>query len=164
MNMKMVYNKRTEAIPKTKVKIKIKIKNKMDLISKINKRLAKTKTKLTNKIKSVNKAMSKLQDDSWLRLVELNKIDATLDEAINVVRYEIYGKKRKSPKMINIDKHKDIDGYVSKLTGIVNHKIILIKIISMRRISSVMCDIKNKTNLVNEKIHKANKRIMIHYI
>ena len=65
-------------------------------------------------------------------------------------------KKRKSPKIINIDKHKDIHGYVSKLTDIINHKIRLIKIISMR-ISSTMCNIKNKTNMVNEQIHKVSE-------
>ena len=42
--------------------------------------------------------MRKLQDDSWLRLVELNKIDAILDDAINVVWCEIYVKKNKEPK------------------------------------------------------------------
>ena len=66
--------------------------------------------------------MRKLQDDSWLRLVELNKIDAILDDAINVAWCEIYVKKRKSQKMINIDQHNDIDGYVSKLTGVINFK------------------------------------------
>ena len=39
--------------------------------------------------------MRELKDNSWLRLVKLNKIDAILDDAINVVRYEIYGKKKK---------------------------------------------------------------------
>ena len=47
--------------------------------------------------------MHELQDeiynDSWLRLVKLNKIDTILDDALNVVWYEIYGKKnRKSSK------------------------------------------------------------------
>ena len=76
----------------------IRINNKMNLINQINIRLAKAKTKVKNKIKPVNKAMRKLQDNSWLRLVELNKIDAMLDDAINVVRYEICGKKKKDPK------------------------------------------------------------------
>ena len=67
----------------------------MNLINKINIRLVKAKTKVANKIKSANKAMRKLQDDRWLRLVELNKTDAILDDVINVVRYEIYGKKKK---------------------------------------------------------------------
>ena len=75
----------------------------MNLINKINIRLSKAKTKVTNKIKSVNKAMHELKDeiysdDSWLKLVKLNKIDVILDDAINVVWYEIYGKKTKEPK------------------------------------------------------------------
>ena len=59
--------------------------------------------------------------------------------------------------MINLDKHKNIDGYVSKLTVIINDKIKLMKIISMRTIDRIMCNIKNKTNMVNEKIHKASE-------
>ena len=65
-------------------------------------------------------------------------------------------KKRKSPKMINTDKHKIIDGYVSKLTVIINDKIKFMRIISMGTIDCIMC-IKNKTNMVNEKIHKASE-------
>ena len=128
----------------------------MNLINKINIRLAKAKTKVTNKIKSVYKAMCKLQDDSWLKSVELNKLDAILDDALNVLLYEIYGKNRKSSKMINIDKHKDIDRCVSKLADIINNKIKLANVMSMR-IGRVMCNIKNKTNMINEKIHKASE-------
>ena len=57
--------------------------------------------------------------------------------------------------MINIDKHKDINGYVIKLADITNNKIKLANVMSMR-IGRVMCNIKNKTNMVNEKIHKAS--------
>ena len=140
---------------KTKVKIKVRIKHKMDLINEINKRLEKAKTKLTNKVEPVYQAMRKLQDDLWLRLVELNKIDTILDDAINVLWYEIYGKNRKMSKMNNIDKHKDIK-YVSKLTNIIKYKIRLTKIISMQ-IDCGMCNIKNKTNMVKEKINKASE-------
>ena len=42
--------------------------------------------------------MSELKDYSWLSLVKLNKMDAIFGDAINVVRYEIYGKKKKGPK------------------------------------------------------------------
>ena len=52
--------------------------------------------------------------------------------------------------MSNIDKHKDIE-YVSKLTNIVKYKIRQTKVISMK-IDCGMCNIKNKTNMVNEKI------------
>ena len=82
-------------------------------------------------------------------------MDAILDDAINVVRYEIYGKKRKSPKMINIDKNKDIDGYVNKLTDIINNKIKLVRTINIR-INSIMCDINNISNMVNKNMDKAS--------
>ena len=78
------------------------------------------------KVELIYEAMCELQDeiysdDSWLRLVELNKIDAIIDEALNVVWKKFYRKNRINPEMIKIDKHKDIDGYVSKLTDIINN-------------------------------------------
>ena len=85
--------------------------------------------------------MRELKDGSWLRLVKLNKIDAILNDALNVVWYEIYGKNRKNSEMINIDKHKDI-GYVSKLTDIINNKIELTNRMSMR-IDRIMREMKN---------------------
>ena len=91
-----------------------KINNKIDTINKINKRLAKIKIKVAKKVELIYGAMRELQDEiysdvSWLRLVELNKIDAIIDEALNVLWNEIYGKNRISPEKMNIDKHKDID-------------------------------------------------------
>ena len=152
--------KKIKITPKNKNKYRNKtmtmINNKKNLINKINIRLSKAKTKVSNNIKSIYKALSKLQDDdSWLRVVELNNIDTILDDALNVVWYEIYGKNRKSSKIINIDTHKDIDGSVSKLTIIINNKLKLLNVMSMG-IGRVMCNIKNKTNTVNEKIRKAS--------
>ena len=70
--------------------------------------------------------MSELQDeihrdDSWLRLVEMNKINALLDESLDYIWKMIYGKNREKNeiKNIDIDKDKDIDGYVTKYTVIV---------------------------------------------
>ena len=104
--------------------------------------------------------MCELQDeiynDPWLRLVELNKIDDILDDALNVVSKEIYGKNRTSSKIINIDKHKDIDGYVSKLTDVINNKINLINKIG-ETIGHVMREINNEINMTDEIIHKASK-------
>ena len=97
-------NDKTKTKTKTKDNITLeKINNKIDLINKIDKVLFEVNTKVANKVKSIYDAMHELQDekynDSWLRLVKLNKIDAILDDALNVVWYEIYGKKnRKSSK------------------------------------------------------------------
>ena len=131
-----------------------KINNKIDTINKI-------KVKIAMKVKLIYGSMCELQDemysdDSWLRLVELNKIDAIIGEALNVVRNEICGKNRISPEKINTDKHKDIDGYVSKLTEVINYKIELVNRIE-EAIDHVMSEIKNKTNMIDEKIHKVGE-------
>ena len=61
----------------------------------------------------IHEAMCELQDeiycdDSWLRLAELDKIDAIIDEALNVVWNEIYGENRISREKINIDNIKTL--------------------------------------------------------
>ena len=103
---------------------------------------------------AVHELQDEIYDDPWLRLVELNKIDTILDDALNVVWYEIYGKNRKSSIIINIDKYNDIDGYVSKLTDVINNKINLINKLG-ERIGQARCEINNETNMINEIIHKA---------
>ena len=145
-----------------------KINNKIDSINKINKILAEVKAKVINKVESIYEAMCELQDeiysdDSWLRLVELNKIDVIIDDALNVVWNEIYGENRISSKIINIDKYKDIDGYVSKLTDAINNKIELTNRMG-EVIDHVMREINNETNLIDEKIHKASEMDNVHYI
>ena len=104
--------------------------------------------------------MHELQDeiynDPWLRLVELNKIKDILDDALNVVSKEIYGKNIKSSKINNIDKDKDIDGYVSKLTDVINNKIELINKIG-ETTDHFLREINNETNMINEIIHKASE-------
>ena len=58
--------------------------------------------------------------------------------------------------IINICKHKNIGKYVSKLEDIIITNIKLMSAINMK-ITRTMCDIiKNKTNIINEIIHKTN--------
>ena len=157
-----------KTIPKTKTKSKTvdkdtldKIINKIDTINKMNQRLAKVKAEVTKKVELVYEPMFELQgdiysDDSWLRLVELDKIDAILDEALNVVWNAICGENRISPEKIRIDKHKDIDRYVSKLTDVTNNKIELMNRIG-EATDHVMREIKKETNMIDEKIHKVSE-------
>ena len=51
-----------------------------------------------------------------------------------------------------IDKHKNIDKYVSKLSLIIKDKIKLVKVISMVRIDRIMLFIENKANEFNKKM------------
>ena len=63
-------------------------------------------------------------DDSWLILVELDKIIAIIDEALDIVGKAFYeNTERRNPETREIDKHKDIDGYVCELTDLINHRI-----------------------------------------
>ena len=96
------------------------------------------------------------RDESWLRLVELEKIDVLIDEALNVVWNMICGENRICPEEIKIDKHKDIDGYVSKFTAVINNKIELMNKMG-GVIDHVMSEIKNETNMIDEKIHKVSE-------
>ena len=64
--------------------------NKIDLINKTDEILSEVNTKVTNKVKSIYKAMRKLKDeiynDPWLRLIELNKMNIILDDALYLKR------------------------------------------------------------------------------
>ena len=70
--------------PKTKTENKDpldKINNKISAINKLNEGLAKVKADVAKKVELIYEAMCELQDeiysdDSWLRLVELDRIDA----------------------------------------------------------------------------------------
>ena len=124
-----------------------KIDNKIDTKNKMNKRLEKVKAELTKKIELIYESICELQDeiysdDSYLRLVELEKIDALIDEALNVAWNVICGENRTSPEEIQIDKHKDIDGYV-KLTDVINIKIELVNRMC-ESIDHVMSEIRMK--------------------
>ena len=65
-------------------------------------------------------------------------------------------KNRINPKKIDIDKHKDIDGYLSKLTDIINSKIELVNRLC-EAIDHGMSEIKNETNMIDEKRDELSK-------
>ena len=63
-------------------------------------------------------------DNTQLMLFELNKINKLADESLDYVWNMLYGKNRENDEIndINIDKDKDIDGYMSKYIKIINDK------------------------------------------
>ena len=62
-------------------------------------------------------------------------------------------KNRINPETIEIDKHKD---NVSKLTDLINHRIGLVNGMC-GVIEQVMSEIKNKTNMIDERIYKVSE-------
>ena len=100
-----------------------KVNNKINNITDANKIITKVNAKVKKKIELINKSsLFVLQKASCLRLAELNKIDAIIDDALNLIWNMIYKKNRISSNKINIDKHEDIDGYVSKFTDVIINK------------------------------------------
>ena len=139
-----------------------KINNKISMIKKTNEGLAKVKAEVARKVELIYEAVVELQDeiysnDSWLRLVKLDKIDAIIEEAFNIVWKVLWeNKNRINPETIEIDKHKDIDGYVSELTDLINHKIGQVNRMC-EELGHVMSEIKNETDKIDEKIHKVSE-------
>ena len=90
--------------------------------------LAEVRNGFLNNINKICILMSELQDDSWLRILEMNKINALLDESLDYIWKLIYGKNREKNEInnIGIDKKKDIDEYVSRYMDIVNDKLELV--------------------------------------
>ena len=58
--------------------------------------------------------------------------------------------------MIDIDNHKDTDGYVRELTDLINHRIELVNGMG-EVLDQVMSEIKNETNMIDEKIYKVSE-------
>ena len=83
----------------------------------------------SNNITKIIKLVDKLEngeindDDQWLVLAQLNKINPLLDELIDSVWLIIYNKNREKNEIINIDKDKDIEGYVNIYNKIVDDKL-----------------------------------------
>ena len=114
-------NVRTKEIPD-------KISNKMNIINKLFDKIDKIGIEVTEKIEWIYESVHELQnwkydDESWLKPVELEKIDAITDETLNALLEKICKGNKISPEKIMIGKHKDIDEYVSKLTDVMNNKI-----------------------------------------
>ena len=86
---------------KTKIKTKDmidKINNKISTINETTEGLANIKADLPKKLNLIYEVILELQDeihsnDSWLRLVELDKIDVILEEAFNIVWKRLYENK-----------------------------------------------------------------------
>ena len=156
-------------IPKTESKNMLdKINNKISIINDTSTRLSETRIKLKKKYKLISESMFELQDDIYsddlcLRLVKLNKLDAILDDALNVTWNMIHKKSRTSSNMIDIDKNNNIDGYVSKFNDVINNKTELLNRVD-DLIDHIISWIKNRTNMIDERIYKVSEMEMTHYI
>ena len=123
--------------------------------------LARIRNDFSKNIEEICRLMDELHDeiysdDSWLRLVELNKINVLLDEVLDYVWKTLYSKNREKNERINIDKYKDIDGYVSKYTNIVNDKLELVNRIG-EILDCAMIEVLKEVDIINEVKQKESE-------
>ena len=101
--------------------------------------------------------MCELQDDNpWLELAELEKINVIIDEALNAIWNMICGENRINSEEIKSDKHEDIDGYVSRLIDIMNDKKELVNKITTE-LDNIMSEIMNEADWMDEMKNKVSE-------
>ena len=121
-----------------------------------------------NKIRTLTNDLQDelFSDDPWLKLFEMNKINALVDESLDYIWNMIYGKKREKNEITNIDidKDKDIDGYISKYIDIINDKSLLVSKLG-EILDSIVIELQNVVGTDNYDILlKKMKRNMLKLI
>ena len=127
------------------------------MISNIYDSLQNTKEKLTDKAIKLQNLILELdyQNNLLLKTEILEKIDVVLNDGLNIVWNMVF-KQNRNNKKITINKQNDISGYLRELLKIVNEKKALLTLIA-QKMESLITTIKNKIDVFNEKLYKANK-------
>ena len=102
----------------------------MNFVISLKKQFLNNITKIIELVNELNDQI--YADDKWLVFAQLIKINPLIDELIDRVRLIIYNKKREKNEIINIDvdKDKDIEGYVHIYNKIVDDKLEFVNKIS----------------------------------
>ena len=85
-------------------------------------------------------------DDPRLKLFELNRINALADELLDCIWNMIYGKNREGNEIMNIDKDKDINGYINKYIDIINEKSLLVNRVG-ELLDSIVIELQNAVGI-----------------
>ena len=70
-------------------------------------------------------ALKKLPNESQPKLTELFRLDTISNDSINVIWHEIYERDKKGIKKIDVNKIKNVDGFIHQLINIINNKTIV---------------------------------------
>ena len=108
--------------------------------------LLETKKTIRNNIYSIYNALKKLPKESQPKLIELVRLDTMLNDSINLW-LEIYERDKKMIKKIDVNKIKNVEGFICQLKGIINHAILLLKTSVIVKLNLIINDIKNKSNI-----------------
>ena len=92
-------------------------------------------------------ALKKLLKESQSKLTELVRSDTILNHSINVVWCEINERDKKGIKKIDVNKIKNVDGFIHQLKIIINNKIILLKTSVIVKLNLIISDLKEKSGM-----------------
>ena len=116
-------NKPDTKVP-TSADIKAHIIDKQKLIKQRYKSLLETKKTIKNNIELIYRALKKLPKESQPKLIELVRLDTILNDSISVIWREIYERDKKGIKEIDVNKIKNVDGFIHQLEMIINNYIV----------------------------------------
>ena len=133
--------------PATNANIKALIKDKQKLIKQRFKSLLQTKKTIKNIIELIYSALKKLPKESQPKLTELIRLDTISNDSINVVWREIYERERNVFKKIDVNKVKNVNGFIDQLINIKNNKTASLKTTVIVKLNCVISDLKVKSGM-----------------
>ena len=86
--------------------------------------------------------MKKLPKESQPKQIELVRLDTILNDLINVVWREIYKRDKKRIKKFDVNKTKNVEGFIHQLKIIINNKLLLLKTSVIVKVNLIISDIK----------------------
>ena len=92
-------------------------------------------------------ALKKLPKESQSKLTELLRLDTILEDSINIIWCEIMKEIKKGIKKTDVNKIKNVDGFIHQLKMIIYNKLILLKTSVMVKLNLIISDIKEKSKI-----------------
>ena len=92
-------------------------------------------------------ALKKLPNESQPKLTELFRLDTISNDSINFIWREIYERDKKGIKKIDVNKIKNVDGFIQQLKNIINNKTVLLKTTVLVKLNRIVSDLKEKSGM-----------------
>ena len=147
----------------TSADIKAHIIDKRKLLEQRYKSLLETKKTIKNNIELIYKALKKLPKESQPKLIELVRLDTILNDSINVIWREIYERDKKGIKKIDVNKIKNVNGFIHQLKIIINNKIIMLKTSVIVKLDHILIDLQEKSEMDDVYIYNDIDKLYMIY-
>ena len=108
-------------------------------------------------------ALKKLPKESQSKLTELLRLDTILNDSINVIWREINKRDKKSIKKIDVNKIKNVDGFIHQLKIIINNKLVLLKTSVLVKLNLIISNVKEKSKIDDIYNHNDIDKLLMIY-